>query len=187
MTLAEQLRQHGVVWEGEDEGAGGGTPDPKPETSPAEPKVETPPAEPKVEAKPEAKAEAEPPKTKDWKDNRIARLTAQLRQAQTAPQQQPPEKPLSPTEDFDKRVSDAAARQAAALVAISTFNEKCNAVALAGQAEYGEKEFNESLEQMPGSRRTTTSSWRVRSRLVPGRRFSMTWGATRSRRPRSWP
>jgi hypothetical protein len=89
-------------------------------------------------------------KTSDWRDRRIARLTAQLREEQQkgkanpAPASAAKVAPLDPTADFNSRVATAAAAQ----VAATRFNDKSNAAAASGRAKYGKDEFNSSIRSL---------------------------------------
>jgi hypothetical protein len=95
-----------------------------------------------------APAPAPVEKPSDWRDRRIARLTAQLREEQqkgkAAAPAPAPTKPLDPTADFNSRVAAAAAAQ----VAATRFNEKSNAAAASGRAKYGKDEFNSSIRSL---------------------------------------
>lgn len=90
-------------------------------------------------------------KKADWKDKKIAKLTARLREAQQKPAAEAapvapapgdaPAAPLQPTDQFNKMVQQEAAKQRAA----EEFSKKCDAEAAAGKALYGDKEFNDRL------------------------------------------
>jgi hypothetical protein len=124
---------------------------PTPSAPAAPPAAETPAPAPEAPATP-APAPAPAPaaeKPSDWRDRRIARLTAQLREEQQKGKNAPAQpaaaaKPLDPTADFNKRVADAAAAQ----VAATRFNEKSNAAASAGRQKYGKDEFNSSIRSL---------------------------------------
>lgn len=83
----------------------------------------------------------------DWKDKRIARLTAQLHELRETRKQQNEapanNEPLDPTEDFNRRVADAAAQQ----VELQRFNDQCNTVAQQGKQVYGE-DFQHRVNQL---------------------------------------
>lgn len=87
-------------------------------------------------------AKPEPPKP-DWRDKRIAQLTAQVRAAATpapAPAPAPAKDPV--IADFEKRVADAAAAQAPLLAARAQFDRDCNDAVAKGRAEYGKEAFD---------------------------------------------
>ena len=105
-------------------------------------------AEPKVE--PEAKVEAKkedpaPAPKKDWREDRIAKLTAQLNEERekNASKVEPKveAKPGESQADFDARVRQEAAR----LSAEQSFNTRADAVATAARETYGAAEFNARL------------------------------------------
>lgn len=105
-----------------------------------------------ADSQPASGADSVPAAAKDdsWKDRRIAALTAQkaelARKLNTPPQTtQAPNKPIDPAADWDERLRTEAAKQAQSIVAVQTFNEKCNAAVSAGREEYGEAEFNASV------------------------------------------
>lgn len=103
-----------------------------PAATPETPAEEAPQEEPKAAAPEESKPAPKP----DWRDKRIAKLTAQLKEAQAKPKA--PEAPApqqNPTEDFNRRVSEAVAAQ--------RFNEKCNEVAEQGRSAF--PDFDERL------------------------------------------
>lgn len=94
-------------------------------------------------AKPEAKPEAG-----DWKDKRLAKLTAQLHEerrkaAELASKVAKPEASATPdpNAEFDRLVNERAAQQRQA----EDFNRRCTEEALAGREKYGEAEFNKAL------------------------------------------
>jgi hypothetical protein len=137
--LAELIRGAAPLWD-----------EPDPVKDPvAEPKAE-PVAEPKAEPEPAAQPDAALPK---WAQDRINKLTAQKADLQSklnsaakpAPATAATAAPLDPAADWDSRLADAAQRQAQAMVATQTFNERCNAAVEAGRAEYGEAEFNAAV------------------------------------------
>lgn len=124
------------------------------ETTSAEPVVETQETEQEVSTAPEETAESteveaapeptpeptpEPPK-EDWKDKRIAKLTARLAEARKA--EAAPQAP-DPTADFNRRVAEAAAQQ----VAAQEYNRKCNEAAKKGKELFG-ADFDVALTQL---------------------------------------
>ncbi len=90
--------------------------------------------------------EAQP--KQDWRDRRIAKLTAQLAQSRQQgarpAEASPAAAPLDPTADFETRVAQAAQAQAAAM----EFNRQCDAVAERGRSQYGKAEFNSSVNNI---------------------------------------
>lgn len=125
---------------GEAGGAEGAESDPTPEDppAPAEPAPEAVPEAPPTDAATAAAAAAPPPAASDWKDKRIARLTALLHEAreQKKVENAPPAPdgaPLDPTADFDRRVAEAAREQ----VELSRFNDECSKIADKGNATFG--------------------------------------------------
>lgn len=105
----------------------------------------TPSPAPTVAAPEQALAPAQAPPTKDWKDARIAELTAKLNEAKravaavpaggAAPAQQPGETQAQ----FEARVAQAAQE----IFQVSTWNQQCNAVAEQGRKEF--TDFNDRL------------------------------------------
>jgi len=88
---------------------------------------------------PAAKTPPAKGKDKDWRDARIAKLTGQLQELRekvntppAAPAVPAPAGALDPTADFNARVAAAARQQ----VAINTFNDRCNAEAAKGRAQW---------------------------------------------------
>ncbi len=124
-------------------GAPGGAP-------PATP-LATPPAQAAAPpAEPPKTPPAEPPKS-DWKDGRIAELTAKLnrekeaREAAEAKLTTPPAaKPGESAADFEARVSEEATLRATAMASNAAWNDRCNQVAAAGREEFKE-EFDKRL------------------------------------------
>jgi len=108
----------------------------------ASPEVEAAPAEEVVaeaaQPEPEPASPAPEPPKEDWKDKRIAKLTARLAAAQKAEPTQP-----DPTEDFNRRVAEAAAQQ----VATNEYNRKCNEAAKKGKELFG-ADFDTALTQL---------------------------------------
>lgn len=84
---------------------------------------------------------------KDWKDGRIAELTARLRKAEAKPAPEGP-KTLDPTTDFDQRVAAASAEGARRLAAQKEFTDACNKIGDTGRTTYGKDEFNEKITQL---------------------------------------
>lgn len=91
-------------------------------------------AKPEDEAKPEVKPEAKPQPKPDWKDQRIAKLTAKLKEAQQA-KPAAPAAPLDPTEDFNRRVREAAQAQ----VAQELFSKSLVDETARGTAQFGDE------------------------------------------------
>lgn len=89
------------------------------------------------------------PPSEDWRDKRIAKLTAKLKEAHEAKPVTPaqaadPNAPLDPNVDFNRRVQEAAAQQRA----LETFNDKCNKAAADGKQKFGEVEFSSALNRL---------------------------------------
>lgn len=108
-------------------------PPPPPEPEPPKPDA-TPPEVPPNEAdKPAPAAEATPPASEDWRDKRLATLTARLRaaEAKLAESGDKPEPVAGESEaEFNKRVLTAAN----AISANNEFTRNCNEVAKQGKA-----------------------------------------------------
>lgn len=106
--------------------------------------AETPGEAPAGEAPASAAAgEAPAAKPADWKDKRIAKLTARL--AELAAKAEPaaqsaPKAPLDPTADFDARVAQA--------VQIQEFNRQCDQVGQLGRQRYGNSEFQSAVRNL---------------------------------------
>lgn len=80
----------------------------------------------------------EPPK-KDWKDDRIAKLTHDLNEARRAAANPPPPPVQNPGEteaQFQARVDEAANAKAGLMAAQADWDRQCNAVAAAGKEEF---------------------------------------------------
>ena len=144
----------GLVWAAEDgSGAAGSPPDPAPAAPAAAayapaPEGEAAPAAPESAAAPAPAAPAaqtppERPATPDWRERRIAKLTAQLHEAReklgAAASAPPPAAAPAPTDELINRRAEALARE---MEATRAFNERCNAAADAGRSAFGEAEFN---------------------------------------------
>jgi len=85
-------------------------------------------------------------KSEDWRDRKIAKLTAKLREERQAKPATPPatpNEPLDPTEDFYRRVNEAAAAQ----LAVKEFNAKCEDVAKQGKEKFGD-DFTSNLKNV---------------------------------------
>lgn len=88
----------------------------------------------------------------DWRDRRIAQLTAKLNQSKQAPVVTPAvETPapggtpaLDPTADFARRVDEAANGKLAA----QNYANQCNKAAIDGRAKYGDDAFNTNLRSL---------------------------------------
>lgn len=93
-------------------------------------------------------AKADKGETSDWKDKRLAKLTAQLHEerrkaAELASKVAKPEANANPNPnvEFDRLVNERAAQQRQA----EDFARRCTDEALAGREKYGEQEFNKAL------------------------------------------
>ncbi len=119
-----------------------------PVTPPVEPPV-TPPADPPAD--PPIVPPVVPPAT-DWKDKRIAELTAKLNNERAAKAAAPA--PVAPApagespEAIQARIDAAANAKAVELAAMADWNNRCNAVAEQGQKEY--KDFGDRLKAVQG-------------------------------------
>lgn len=127
--------------------AGGEAPAPAPAEAKPSAQVGSPP-EPPAAGTPPAPAAPEPTVQKqDWRDARIAELTAKLNDAkrslQAQPLAQPQQKPGESQADFDARVNAAAAQKAQELQAMREWDARCNEVAAAGVKQFGEAQFFE--------------------------------------------
>lgn len=128
-----------------------GEPDPEPAAveEPAADPVEDPPA-PAPEPDPVEDPPTDPPPpvakpTDDWKDRRIAQLTARLRAAQAkTPEIVPPPTPTTsaPESDFDARVNAEAARRAES----AAFAQACERVRSEGDATF--PDFGSRVESL---------------------------------------
>ncbi len=80
---------------------------------------------------------AEPPK-KDWKDDRIAKLTHDLNEARRAAAAAPPpvQNPGETEAQFQARVDAAATEKAGLMAAQADWDRQCNTVAEQGKAEF---------------------------------------------------
>lgn len=87
-----------------------------------------------------AAASSEAPKT-DWRDARIAELTAKLNRERAAKAAPPPKDEGESEADFEARVE----RLATAKAAQAEWDRQCNAVAAQGRTEFSEEGFNERL------------------------------------------
>lgn len=113
---------------------GGGEPEPSPEPSPEpDPSLEPDPAleldpaiDPAIEPEPKAVA------TSDWRDRRIAKLTAQLREAQAGKTPATTAAPAVGTPEFDTAVEVEAARR----TTLAQFNSDCERVAAQGRKDF---------------------------------------------------
>lgn len=130
------------------------TPDPEPAAqAPVEPEL-TPDPEPQQEPDPEPAAEPEPTSAaaappEDWRDRRIAQLTARLRESErrAAAQEpaQPGTQPIADQAELDRLVEARAAERAA----INEFNRQCNETAEAGRKQFG-SEFDSRVQGLLG-------------------------------------
>lgn len=118
-------------------------PDDPPGTPPVTPPVVPPVTPPIVVAPvvppvPPVVPPVEPPK-KDWKDDRIAKLTHDLNEARRAATNLPPAPVQNPGEteaQFAARVDEAATAKAGLMAAQADWDRQCNAVAAAGKEEF---------------------------------------------------
>ena len=149
MHLQRALLGQIAVWDKEGEGAGSAAPaspplgEAPPVPAPAAPAAappETPPAEPP----------ATPPAPKpDWRDARIAELTAKLHAVKAAPAPPPPPRTPGETDaQFQARVNEAASVMAVEIAQQTAWNQACNAVAAAGNAAF--KDFGDRLKAVQG-------------------------------------
>lgn len=142
--LAELMRGVSPVWAAETEGAGGGA---EAESEKAAEPVTEAEAEPSKEPAAEAEAVKEPvaepaktPAKPDWKEQRIAKLTAKNKEmaeqlAAKAPTVVPaPTSPSPGGAEFDKQVRTEAEK----IASQNAFNAACNAVAAKGKESFGD-------------------------------------------------
>ena len=125
------------------------TPEPAPEPTPVPEPAPAPAPTPLAETKPDPKAPApawllsQLQKARDGKkavEAELARVKA------GAPAE--PAKPLDPTEDFNRRVAEAAGTRAEQIAANVQFTNECNAAAEVGIAKHGKAEFMASVTQL---------------------------------------
>ena len=140
--LAELMSSVRPVWDEPNEGATG---------APAESEPTPPGATgeaPAAASEPPATAPAAASDQPGWKDRRIGQLTARnaelARKLAEKNSTSAPAQP-DPTADFEARVAAKAAETADALVAVRTFNEKCNEAVDKGRTDFGTAEFNASI------------------------------------------
>lgn len=118
-------------------------PTPAPTPEPAKPEATTKP-EATPAPTPTTPEAPKPAPTKDWKDDRIAKLTHDLNEARRAAAAPPPvQKPGESEADFNARVDAAASAKATQIAAQADWDRQCNAVADAGRKEF--PDFNERL------------------------------------------
>jgi len=112
-------------------------------------------AAPKIELtpQPEPEAKPEPAPKQDWRDKRIAQLTARLREVQSKAPVATPEPSGTPAPagaldpaSFSAAVEVAAEAKAEAKTALAVFNEACNLTAAKGKAAY--KDFDSSVKNL---------------------------------------
>lgn len=90
----------------------------------------------KVETKPEVKpADTAPVVKPDWKDSRIAELTAKLNK-ERARVAEPPKAPAESEADFNARVEARAQVLASEKAAVQSWDDQCNAVARKGKEQF---------------------------------------------------
>lgn len=111
-----------------------------------EPVVAAPILEPKVEPKVEPVAKVEP--KADWRDSRIAELTAKLNAAKAA-KVEPPQAAAEPDADFEARVQARAKVLADEQTTAREWNERCNQVATDGKAQF--PDFMDRMNAIRGS------------------------------------
>lgn len=118
------------------------TPAPTPEPGPEPTPEPTPEPEPPAEGEPEPVPPAAAAPKSDWKDRRIAKLTARLREREAAPAPVAPgpeQKALVPgTPEFEAEVERRAATRASQEAAAIQFGKDCEATAKAGKAAYAD-------------------------------------------------
>lgn len=115
---------------------GAGTPPVIQPMEPVVPPVVVAPIEPVV---PPVTPPVEPPKVKDWKDDRIAKLTHDLNEARRTAANPPPPPVQKPGEDavaFQTRVDEAANTKAVQIAAQADWDRQCNDVAAQGKKEF---------------------------------------------------
>ncbi|HKU51987.1 MAG TPA: hypothetical protein VJQ25_05940 [Nitrospira sp.] len=116
---------------------------------------ETPVVETPTEQQVETPAASPPPKD-DWRDKRIAKLTAQLREAQAAQAAQGGNQNSDPNADFESRVRAEAARLAAA----EQFNARCLDVVNQGRKEFADFDLRvDDLKRIVGSDPTSVNMY----------------------------
>ena len=109
---------------------------PEPQTTQPPAPATTPPPEPSTTPPPVA-VEAAPkpePKPEDWRDKRIAQLTAKLKDAQAKPK--PEDKPKPEGGESEAEINARAEQLAAQRVALDSFNKACAEAAEKGRAEF---------------------------------------------------
>lgn len=86
------------------------------------------------------------PTPADWRDRRIATLTARLREAeQRAPEVAPTvADPAAATPDIDRLANERAGQ----IAAQAEFTRRCNETALAGRGAFGEAQFNSRVQAL---------------------------------------
>lgn len=152
-----------ITWAAEDGNGGGGASDPPLAPAPVDPapsggpppsaaeSVESqegevvPPAVQAPSGTGQPPASPKPPKV-DWREARIAKLTAQLaeaRQQAAAPASSP-----VPTPAAEAEINSKAERLATQLEAQREFNRRCNETAVAGRAVFGEELFNNRVMEL---------------------------------------
>ncbi len=126
------MRLRTATYDKPNDGTGGNPPAPPAVTPPAGDPPAAPPAAPPASPLP-----PEPPK-KDWKDDRIAKLTHDLNEARRAAAAAPPPV-IAPGEteaQFQARVDEAANAKAGVLAAQADWDRQCNSVAELGRQEF---------------------------------------------------
>ena len=109
------------------------TPEPEPEPDPPAPEPEPPEPDPDAPAEPDPEPPATTAKTQDWRDRRIAQLTARLRESERrSAGATPSAPPATETAELDALVQ----ARAAELSAAETFTRQCNETAAAGRAAF---------------------------------------------------
>lgn len=152
--------ESGAAGAGDSKPAGDTKPEGEAKLGEAEPKVE--PDEntgeansESSEAKPKAEAKQAESKPSDWRDKRIAQLTARLKESQAKVAQLGEAKPAegeAPAGRLTEAEVEARAEaKAQALAAQRKFNDDCNAAAEAGRTAYGREAFNDSISKLTSS------------------------------------
>lgn len=142
MHLRDQLLGQARFFETADPPKGGGEPA---AAAPAEPLVVAPALAPVVpEPAPVVKPEpAVVAPASDWRDKRIAELTAKLNAERAKPATAPEPVPGESAEVFQARVDEAANLKAAEIAAVNEWNSRCNSV-----NEQGIKEFPDFSDRL---------------------------------------
>lgn len=129
------------------EGTGGASAAASALSAEAKPQAPTPGSSPEPKAgqasTPSPASEPAAPKA-DWRDSRIAELTAKLNEAKRnlhSPAVPPQLKVGESAADFESRVAEAANQRATVMHAMKEWDAQCNTVADAGVKQFGQDEF----------------------------------------------